>query len=128
MITRLPASASAAAATPPPLPEPTTTTSASSVVSPQTDLQCLAGVLWRVLGRARVLHAGPQWVAAIRSGKAVGEQHRQLIQRGDRAACLGRDGCEVGEDLLADGLGLILELEESGAVDQLQQAGELLLG
>ena len=53
------------------------------------DLQCLAGVRRRVLGRARVLHAGPQWVAAIRSGKAVGEQHRQLIQRGDRAAASG---------------------------------------
>jgi hypothetical protein len=53
------------------------------------DLQRLAGVRRRILDRARIPHASPQRIAAIRSGKAVGEQHRKLIQRGDRPGRLG---------------------------------------
>ena len=100
----------------------------SGVTRDGDDVQCPAGV-WRwILCRPGVFHADPQWIAPIGSGQAVGEQHRQLIQRGDRRSGLGRYGGDVGEDLLAGGLGLLRELEKAEAVHQLQQAGELILG
>ena len=62
------------------------------------------------------------------SRQRVGEQHRKLPQRGDHPSGLGRDACEVGDDLLAAGLGLILQPEQAGSIDQLEQARELFLG
>ena len=58
----------------------------------------------------------------------IGEQHRKLPQRGDHPSGLGRHACDVGDDLLAPGLGLILEPEKAGSIDQLEQARELFLG
>ena len=92
------------------------------------DLECLAGVGRRVLGRARISHAGPERIAPLRSWNAVREKHRKLVQRSDPCRGLGRYGGNVAENLFAAGLGLILEFEQAGAVDQLQQAGALLVG
>ena len=50
------------------------------------------------------------------------------MQRGYCSRAFGRDASEVGDDRLADGLGLILQPDEGGGIDQLEQAGELLVG
>ena len=64
----------------------------------------------------------------MRSRQRIGEQHRKLFQRGDRASGLGRHACNAGDERLARRLGLILEPGEAGGIDQLQQAGALLVG
>ena len=94
------------------------------VAGRRDDVKCL-GRLRRGLDHAGISHAGPQRVVALWARQAVGEYHRKLIQRGDRPRALGRDAREVGDDRLPDGLGLILQADEAGGIEQLEQAGEL---
>ena len=91
------------------------------------DVKCL-GRLRRGLDRARVPHPGPQGVATLRVGQAVGEHHRKLMQRRYCTRALGRDAREVGDDRLPDGLRLILQPDQAGGIEQLEQAGELRVG